>query len=228
MNVGAAHWLKRVFGISILVLVPTLLGCGSPKRDFIDTSVDAAHAFGLAGPRFGHRLRQPTRYIDRKRYIDNRHVDGDGCESRTVTQGDGRDATSDLRRDGSDASSEPGIDAPVDINVPDIVVDVDNNPPTIVDTIPANNAMAVAVGTTIYRRVFEADESREHGFDAPADGAARCGRLESGVHVGRIHPALPSGCDDQLHRDGSRIRTPAVARSQARRPSPSPPGPAPT
>jgi hypothetical protein len=138
----AAGWLRRVLGVTSLVLLAGMLGCGGVTRSFVDTSVDA-----------GQDSRSPGN--DASPATDARADSPPRMDARQdVALGDARDGAADVSRDGptdgrADATADIAIDLGQDAAYGDVAVDLTYQPPTIVSTIPVDSAMAVAVTSTV-------------------------------------------------------------------------------
>jgi hypothetical protein len=152
MTVSTAVWLKRALGVTALVLLSCLIGCGSPERTFAGETPDAAPDL----PSNDEDVKATDDVAGDQALADiSRGSDGatDG-PLLDVSQGDARDASGDPPREvGIDSPGDVGLDVANDggtVNpAPDAPGDVLNQPPSILSTVPANRATAVAVTTTI-------------------------------------------------------------------------------
>ncbi|MET0591813.1 MAG: Ig-like domain-containing protein [Polyangiaceae bacterium] len=148
MRDGAATWLKRVLGLTQVLVLSTALGCGDVTRNFGPDTPGDASSDGVVD--------DVTPKNDVTPGMDTR-VD----MSTPMDAGPDADVTLDVtvdNRDAADAPLDRTNEGGPDVTLPDIVVtdvppgdsaDVSNSPPTIVDTIPAHSATAVAVTTTV-------------------------------------------------------------------------------
>jgi hypothetical protein len=148
MRDGAATWLKRVLGLTQVLVLSTALGCGDVARTFVPDTPGDASSDGVVD--------DVAPKTDVTPGMDSR-ID----VSTPIDAGPDADVRVDMpldRRDAADATLDPTSESVPDVTLPDIVVtdvpwsdsaDVSNQPPTIVDTIPAHSATSVTVTTTV-------------------------------------------------------------------------------